>query len=150
MSSRQSSAKRRVVSASAILEAVALDLSQIKADDRLTFADIGRVLGRSEDQAAKYCEGTAEMGLTAFAFGKQAWNGRLTSRLDSLLSGDPDATCDRSKESKLLKAALALSLALEDGEVDNEEIRANRKTLEHARDAIAALLTRVGPKAGAA
>jgi len=146
MATRQSSAKRRVVSASSILDALAADLSQIKAEDRLTFADVGRVLGRSEDQAAKYCEGSAEMGVTAFAFAKQAWNGRFTGRLDALLAGEPDATCDRAKESKLLKAALALSLALEDGAVDDEEVRQNRKTLEAAGDAIAALLSRVGPR----
>lgn len=147
---RQSSGKRPVVAASAVLDALARDLMQIKNEDRLTFADLGRVIGRSEDQAAKYCEGTAEMGVTAFYFAKQAWNGRFTGRADALVSGDPDATCDRAKESKLLKAALALSVALEDGEVDDEEIRANRKTLEHARDAVEALLSRVGPKGRAA
>lgn len=150
MTARQSSAKRRVVSASAILEAVAADIRQIKAEDGLTFTDVGRVLGRSEDQAAKYSEGTAEMGLTAFAFGKQAWNGRFTGRLETLLTGEPDATCDHAKQSKVLKAALALSVALEDGAVDDEEIRQNRRTIEHAVEALQALLSRVGPRKGAA
>ena len=150
MSARQSSAKRSVVSASSILEAVARDLCQIKAEDKLTFADLGRVLGKSEDQAAKYCEATAEMGLTAYAFGKQAWNGRFTGRLDNLLSGDPDATCDRKKASSILRASLAISLMLEDESISDGEIRDNRKTLETARDDIEKLLSRIGPKRGTA
>lgn len=150
MSVRQSSGKRHVVSASRILEQIAADLSSIKAEDRLTFADIGRVMGKSEDQAAKYCDGTAEMGVTAYAFAKQAWNGRFTGRLDNLLMGEMDDGCDRSKGSKVLKAALALSIALEDGEIDTDEILANRKSLEHARDAIRALLSRIGPRGSVA
>jgi hypothetical protein len=139
--------KTPTVSASSILDALARDLMQIKSEDRLTFADVGRVLGRSEDQAAKYCEGTAEMGVTAYYFAKQAWNGRFTGRADNLILGRAnDTTCDQSKQSRLLKAALDLSLALEDGQLSDEEIRGNRKSLEAARDAIGALLSRIGPK----
>lgn len=146
MSVRQSSANLPVVSASSILDALGRDLSQIKSEDRLTFNDLARVLGKSPDQAAKYCEGTAEMGVTAFYFAKQAWNGRFTGRADALVGRGPDSTCDRTKESRVLKAALALSVALEDGEVDVNEIHANRSTLESARDAIEGLLSRVGPR----
>lgn len=146
MSVRQSSGKCVPVSASSILECLGRDLLQIKHEDRLTFSDLGRILGKSEDQAAKYCEGTAEMGVTAFYFAKQAWNGRFTGRADALVGRGPDNTCDRSKESRVLKAALALSVALEDGEVDVNEIHANRATLEAARDAIEGLLSRVGPR----
>ena len=59
----------------------------------------------------------------------------------------PDVSCDRTKESRVLQAALALSVALADGEISDTEILANRTTLDHARDAIDALLRRVGPKA---
>jgi hypothetical protein len=56
-----------------------------------------------------------------------------------------EATCstdsDRSQQSKVLKAALALSIALEDdGEISPEEVRQNRATIEQARDALDALL----------
>lgn len=145
MNARTIHGKRKTVSASDILEAVAADLAQIKEEDKLTYADLGRVLGRSEDQAAKYCDGTAEMGLTTFYFAKQEWNGRITGRADALVKA-PDASCDRAKESAILKAALALSVALSDGEIDANEIHANRSTLENARDAIDKLLTRIGPK----
>ena len=138
--------KRRALSASIVREAISLDLMQIKVEDRLTFADIGRILGKSEDQVAKYCDGTACMDAVAYAFAKDQWNGRFTGRLDALIAGNVDASCDREKGSRLLKAALALSVALEDGAVTDEEIRRDRKTLEHARDAIEALLSRVKPR----
>ncbi len=144
----QTERKMRALSASSILEAIGEDLSQIKREDRLTYADLARVLGKSEDQAAKYCEATQEMGAVAFAFAWDQWNGRFTGRLAALINGKPDSTNDRAKESAILKAALALSLALDDEEVDNDEIRKNRVTLENAREAIDGLLSRLGPKAG--
>lgn len=147
MSSPTIHGKAAIVPASKILEALAADLSQIKSEDRLTFADMGRVLGRSEDQAAKYCEGTAEMGVTTYYFAKQAWNGRFTGRADCLIGKGPDATCDRAKESRVLKAALALSVALADGKVEVAEIHENRATIEAAIESLQGLLSRIGPKA---
>lgn len=138
---------RRTLSASAVHQAVADDLSLIKHEDRLTFADIGRVLGKSEDQAAKYCDGTAEMGVSAYAFARERWNGRFTGSLDRLIAdARGDKTDDRAKESCILKAALALSVALADNELSDAEIKANRKTLEDAAEAIDSLLRRLGPK----
>lgn len=142
--------KRRAISASSVLEAIAADLSQIKAEDRLTFADLGRILGKSDDQAAKYCDGAAEMGVIAYAFARDQWNGRFTGRLDQLINGARDETCDRTKESRILQAALALSVALSDGEISDDEVHANRATLEAAREAINGLLSRLGPKGATA
>lgn len=136
--------KRPVFSASTVLEAIGVELSLIKSQDGLTYADLGRVLGKSEDQAAKYCDGTAEMGVVAFASAKREWNGRFTGALDRLCHdsrpGKPD---DRAAANSILRAALALSVALEDGNVDPEEVRANRSTLENARDAIEAQLAKL-------
>lgn len=142
---RQSTAKRPVFSASSILEQIAADLSAIKAEDRLTYADIGAVLGKSEDQAAKYCDGSAEMGIIAFARGKREWNGRFTGSLDRLcVESRPAAMAGRKVESHIIKAALAISIALEDdNEIDDDEVRQNRATLEAARDAIDGLLRRL-------
>jgi hypothetical protein len=146
MINRASTASRRRLSASMIRKAIADDLMQIKHEDGLTFDDIGRVLGKSADQAARYCDGTASMCAETYAFAREAWNGRFTGRLDALLSGLPDATCDRHKHSSILRASLAISIMLEDESIDDEEIRDNRKTLEEARDAIERLLSRIGPK----
>jgi len=140
--SRQSTAKRPVFSASSVLEAIASELTVIKHEDGLTDADIGRVLGKSEDQAAKYRTGLAEMGIVAFAAGKREWNGRFTGALERLcVESRPAGMPGRTIESRVLKAALALSIALEDdNEIDAKEVRANRATIEAARDALDALL----------
>jgi hypothetical protein len=146
MTSRTSTALRRRLSASMIREAIAADLMQIKAEDQLTFDDIGRVIGKSADQAARYCDGTASMCAETYTFAREAWNGRFTGRLDALLNGKPDATCDRKKASSINRALLAVSIMLEDGEIDKEEILARRKELEEGRDAFDKLLSRIGPK----
>lgn len=136
--------KRPVFSASHVLDSIASELSLIKSQDSLTYADLGRVLGKSEDQAAKYCDGTAEMGVVAFASAKREWNGRFTGALDRLCHDSrPGEHDDRAATNSILKAALALSVALEDGNVDHEEVRANRATLENARDAIDAQLAKL-------
>lgn len=61
-----------------------------------------------------------------------------------------DRTCDRKKASSITRANLAVSVMLEDNEITDGEIAARRSELEAGRDAFVALLTRVGPKAGAA
>lgn len=147
MSNRQSTAKRPVFSASAVLEAVASELSVIKAADGLTDADLGRVLGKSEDQAAKYRAGLAEMGVVAFAAAKREWNGRFTGALDRLcVESRPGVGKgnDRSVVTAVTKALYEISVAMEDDEVVSpEEVRVRRKALEQGRDAFNELLSRL-------
>lgn len=142
---RQSTAKRPVFSASAILEAVGTDLATIKREDGLTYADIGRVLGKSEDQAAKYCGAEADMGLVSYAAGKREWNGRFTGSLERLcVESRPSSIHGRTVQSKVLKAALALGVALEDdNEIDENEIKQNRQLIEEAIGALQSLLERL-------
>ena len=134
--------KRRAFSASAVLDAVGGDIAQIKADDTLTWADVGAVLGVSDDQAAKYAGSEAAMNIVAYARGKREWNGRFIGSLERLcIETRPASVAGRTCESRLLKAALALSIALEDdNEIDAKEVRQNRATIEAARDALDALL----------
>jgi hypothetical protein len=136
---------RPVFSASAALEAAGRALNEIKASDRLTWSDIGAVLGVSEDQAAKYADGTATMNFVTFGRGKREWNGRFTGYFDRLCEESrPGMESDRECEGTVLKAALALSMALaDDNKITAREIRANRATIENARDALTALLGRV-------
>lgn len=147
MPDRASTASRRRLSASMIRTAIADDLMQIKAEDGLTFDDIGRILGKSADQAARYCDGTASMCAETYTFGREAWNGRFTGRLDAMLMKRDD-TCDRKKASSITRANLAVSIMLEDDEITDDEITKRRKELEEGRDAFAGLLSRVGPKDG--
>lgn len=134
--------ERPVFSASQVLAVVGSDLAAIKRADDLTYADLGAILGKSEDQAAKYCEGSATMDLITFARGWREWNGRFAGGLARLCHDSrPVLDGDRARESKVLKAALALSVALEDdGEISPEEVRQNRATIEAARDALDELL----------
>jgi hypothetical protein len=148
MADRQSSAKRTVFSASAVLEAVGADLALIKSQDGLTWHDVAAVLGVSDDMPPKYAEASASMSLVTFARGSREWNGRFTGSLDRLCADSrPVSTNPRECESKVLQAALSLSIALADGDLSDDEIRTNRATLENAKDAIGELLDRLQPRA---
>lgn len=144
MSNRASTAKPRTVSASAILEALGKDLAQIKHEDGLTWADMARVMGKSEDQAAKYAEATAEMSVTTFYFAKREWNGRFTGSADQMVQRHRGETSDRSKATIITEALMRISLALEDDEaITPGEVRAIRKQLEQGRDVFCELLARL-------
>lgn len=129
-------------SASRAVDALAKALGEIKAQDRLTYADIGAVLGRSEDQAAKYCDGSATMDAVTLGRGRREWGSRFTGYFDRLCdAGKPSAEADRECESAVLRAALALSQALaDDNAIRPDEVRASRAALEDARDALDAQL----------
>ena len=140
--------KRPIFSASAVLTAIGSELSLIKSQDNMTWDDIARVLGKSPDQAGKYAQGTAEMGVVAFGAAKREWNGRFTGAFDRLcVESRPGVGDDRSHASAVLKAALALTQALEAGaKIDPSDVRNNRKTFESARDALDAVLDTLAPR----
>lgn len=140
--------ERIVFSASAVLGSVGDALAAIRKDDKLTYTDMAATLGVSEDQVAKYCDGTATMNLVTFGRGKREWNGRFTGAFDRLCAESrPVAVSDRAHGSSVLKAALALSVALEDGgNIDESDVREHRGELEEARDAIEAVLAKLKPR----
>lgn len=141
--------ERAVFSASSVLNALGGEIAAIKVSDRLTYADMAAVMGVSEDQVAKYSEGSATMNVVAYARAKREWNGRFSGALDRLIANTrPVADADRSCESKILRAALALSIALaDDDRITPDEVRANRATLESAHEAIGMLLAMLAPRA---
>lgn len=146
MSAPQIHGSRRTLSASSVLDAVGDDLLHIKMEDRLRWADLGEVLGKSEDQAAKYADGSAAMDIVSFAKGRAHWGSRFTGSLDRLIDDGAGSPCAIQTQSRLLKAALAIEEAKEDGDLSVADIQANRSVLEHARDALDAQLARLGPK----
>lgn len=136
--------KRPAYSASNALESIGRAIHEIKVQDSLTWADIGAVLGVSDDQAAKYAEGTAAMSAVTFGRGKREWNGRFTGYFDRLCEDSrPGKVCDFSTLSAVLDAAARLSHSLEDGEITSEEIRTHRSELEAARDALNSQLAKL-------
>lgn len=135
------------VPASLIGAALGDALSRIRQEDRMTWGALGEVLGKSEDQVAKYADGTATMDVVTFYRGKAAWNGRFTGAADKLVEAARGEADGHHTQSCILKAALELSVALADGELSVAEIRAAAGTLQNARDAVDALLARLTPKA---
>lgn len=138
--------RNRPLTASDIRETAGDSLASIRIEDRLTWVDLGEILGKSDDQAAKYADGSAEMGLVAYTKARIAWGSRFTGGIDKLVDRSSPTMDANQAQSCILKAALALSVALEDGKLTDDEIRANRGTLERARDAIDAQLGRLRPR----
>ena len=133
--------KRPAYSASNALEGLGRALHEIKAQDGLTWADIGAILGVSDDQAAKYAEGTATMNAVTFGRGKREWNGRFTGYFDRLCEDSrPGKMGDHAALTAVLDAAAKISHMLEDGSIEANEVRGNRRELESAYDALGALL----------
>lgn len=131
-------------SASNVVDALSRALCEIKAQDRLTFADLGAVLGKSDDSAAHYCDGSATMDSVTFGRGKKEWGSRFTGYFDRLCEAHGASLADRACETSVLTAALALSVALgDDGKITDEEIRRNRASIESAVDALRGLLGRL-------
>lgn len=141
---------RPVFSEDAVLTAIADELNLIKSTDRLTWDDVAAVLGCSDVQAAKYADAGSRTKMNVVTFGraKREWNGRFTGAFDRLcVESRPTSDSDRTCGSKVLAAALAMSVALEgDGEMVSTQVRANRATLEQARDAIDAQLAKLSPR----
>jgi transcriptional regulator with XRE-family HTH domain len=144
MSNPTIAGKRPIYSDSNALAAIGDAILAIKAADGLTWDDVGKVFGVSDDQAANYANGRASMSVTTYGRGKREWNGRFTGAFDRLcVDSRPGTINDRHCHTSLLEAALAFSVALEDGEFSTEEVRANRQTLEAAKDAIEAQLSKL-------
>lgn len=134
---------RTVVSASDMVNAIADALGEIRRQDRLTWADMGAVLGKSEDQAAKYADGSAVMDITTFWRARAAWGSRFTGYFDRLGQAAPSLD-DRQGHTSLLVAALGIAQALEgDNTITPAEVKAMRPDLERARDAIEAQLKKL-------
>ena len=74
----------RYISQAVVLETLGDALLKIKSEDRLTWADVGTVLGKSEDQAMKYADGSSEMGIFAYRRALAAWGDRIARPLDRL------------------------------------------------------------------
>lgn len=101
--------QRRTFSASKAVEVQGKALSEIKADDDITFKDIGRVLGKSEDRAAVYSAGGSAMDLPTFLAGCDAWGGRFADPLLALAGGrwaETGAVCTGDEQAALTLATL--------------------------------------------
>lgn len=142
--------RNRIVSASLLIETAAEQLTVIKEQDGLTDAELGAVLHKGADQAARYRSGLAEMGFVSFLRAAQAWNGRFTGAILPLIGAQltrvaPASRTGRGFAALLAKLQAAVNAALEnDDEIDDQELTAMRALLDEVRCEIDARLAKPG------
>lgn len=117
----------RTVSASSLLDTLGASLTLIKSEDAATDADLGRVLGKSEDRAAAYRAGNGDMGVVSFLFGCREWDGRFANDALALVGmrlAPIEAPADIGPNAlRALGALIAKKAeALEDGTIDDDEL----------------------------
>lgn len=146
---RQSTPQRSIFSASNAREVIAASLQAIKEENDYTDEDLGRILGKGEDMARAYRKGTSGMDAFSLLAAWREWNGHFIGPIRRFVEGSrPVPTDDRASAHAILQAAVTMSDALTTcDEIDLEAVRANRKQLEKARDAIDEQLAKLRPAA---
>lgn len=121
---------RRSFSVSDALDTLGEDLKRIREEDKLTWADVGRVLGKSDDRAQDYAKGVSEMPVSAFLLGAREWNGRFAGNVLAMIGKQMGPLnsldmSDNERLAKILHLAHLLALAIaNDGAVDDDELKA--------------------------
>ena len=142
MSAPQIYSRHRTISASLLLEKLGESLGRIKSEDGATYADLGVVLGKSEDRAAAYTVGGGDMGVVSFLRGIREWDGRFANDVlalfDMRIVSCPTIAASRedllsllgrqSQEASDLTVALCGGLA--DGSLNADEARKARLEAE--------------------
>lgn len=122
---------RRTFAVSKAVDTIADTLQTIRAEDSLTWADMGNALGKSDDRARDYANGVSEMPIGAFLLACKEWNGRFANPTFALLQMNLEdqstiRTTDREKLCRITKLAHLLTVAMTDevspGCVDDREL----------------------------
>lgn len=129
MSAPHIHSRYRTVPSTLMLETLGKSLSAIKSEDRATDEDLGQVLGKSDDRAAAYRAGSADMGVVSFLRGCKAWDGRFANDVLSLvgmrLVPIADEQMDESQSLAALGELIAKkAVALADNKIDDAELEA--------------------------
>lgn len=142
----------RSFSVSNALDKLGTALKSIKDEDGLSWKEVGRVLGKSDDRASDYANALSEMPVGAFLLGCREWNGRLANDVFGMIGmklvpTDGADISDTEKLCRVLKLAHLLSAAIADtkspGIVDDDELEAfTTADLEAAESAIGSLRAR--------
>lgn len=138
MSEPQIHPRYRTVPASLLLKTLGDSLDAIKNEDQATDEDLGAVLGKHKDTAARYRTALAEMPVVAFLRGCGKWDGRFANAVLALVGmklSPMDAAhgCDRKGFTALCSLLSEMAQALEnDNEIDDRELMAMRPELEAA------------------
>lgn len=118
---------RRTFSASSAVDTQNAVLTAIKTEDSATWADIGRVLGKSDDRAAAYANTASAIDLPTFLSGCREWGGRFADPLLALVGGrwaDAGSVCTSDDPASITLATLLPSIiaAELDGVTTAEEL----------------------------
>jgi hypothetical protein len=136
MSEPQIHGRRASFSANKVLETLGESLDLIRGQDKLTWKDIGRTLGKSSDRAAAYADGDGDMGIVSFLLGCREWNGRFANKALGMigmklvpLESVPNS--DRAYASALARLQAKVNAALENDDIiDQDEIDGMRADLD--------------------
>lgn len=117
----------RTVPASLLLDTLGASLAAIKAEDRATDEDLGQVLGKSDDRAAAYRAGAADMGVVSFLRGCREWDGRFANDVLGLvgmrLVPIDDSACQDAHSLAALGELIAKkAVALADNVISDSEL----------------------------
>jgi len=153
MSERQRYLRYRTISATVMLETVGKSLDRIKKADKASDADLAATLGKeSKDSAERYRKGIGDMGLVSFLRGCAAWDGRFANDVLAkigmkLVPLDAAEVSDRTAASALTKLLLEMSIALEDGKIDERELASMKGEIEAAGRCIDGMRHRLSVRA---
>jgi hypothetical protein len=109
MSAPHIHARRRTFSASVAVDTQNAVLTTIRTEDEATWADMGRVLGKSDDRAAAYANTASPIDLPTFLAGCREWGGRFADPLLALVGGrwaEAGAICSSDEKAALTLANL--------------------------------------------
>lgn len=136
MTTPQFHGRYRTIPASLMLDTLGESLTAIKSRDCATDADLGAVLGKSDDRAAAYRAGGADMGVVSFLRGCREWDGCFANGVLGLVGMklvpiEAESVDDQASITTLLSLAMALSGELErDGKVDDEDLERHQFVIE--------------------
>lgn len=136
MTTPQFHGRYRTIPASLMLNTLGESLKAIKERDGATDGDLGAVLGKSEDRAAAYRAGAADMGVVSFLRGCKEWDGCFANGVLGLVGMklvpiEAESVDDQASVTTLLSFAMALSGELEkDGKVDDEDLERHQFVIE--------------------
>ena len=122
--------RRRTFSASAAVDAQNAILTNIKTDDAATWADMGRVLGKSDDRAAAYANTSSPIDLPTFLAGCHEWGGRFADPLLALVGGrwaEAGAICTGDESAALTLANLLPAVIA----IEADQLTEPRELLPH-------------------
>ncbi|WP_236694598.1 hypothetical protein [Sphingomonas sp. Leaf343] len=121
---------------SLLLDVLGRSLTTIRDQDRATNADLGAVLGKSEDRVAAYRNGDADMGVVSFLRGCREWDGRFANDVLAIVGMklvpiETHGPCDQAAVTTFLRLTAELSADLEeDGDISDADLADNAALIE--------------------